>query len=51
MPGADGVLGDIRQAAIRAAVDALDVLIHEYSSIGWDVGYYLRLKVQLFIPP
>lgn len=47
MPGADGE-GDIRQAAIRAAVDAINVLIHVYSSIGWDVGYYLRLKVQLF---
>jgi hypothetical protein len=31
-----------------AAVDAIDVLIHVNSSIGWDVGYYLRLKVQLF---
>eukprot|EP00900_Chrysochromulina_parva_P015331 jgi/Chrpa1/2379/Chrysochromulina_OHIO_Genome00017427-RA len=47
MPGADGE-GDIRQAAIMAAVDAINVLIHKYSSIGWDVGYYLRLRVQLF---
>ena len=43
VPGADGV-GDIKTAAIQAAVDAINVLIRVYSPIGCDVKDYVRLK-------